>query len=380
MAEHLSTRRADIGATMGEWIDAAPVAMLVADRQGRILVANRAGCLLFGYSAEQLCGMHVEDLMPEPFRPAHHKHVGQFFDAQAPRLMGAGRNVVAVDASGRVFPAEIGLSLADTPMGRCVVAAIVDVTERRKRDRESTLARMVQEAMLPRIPTDWEGVEIAARSEPADATGGDFYDLLQFPDGRVGFVIGDASGHGFAAALVSANTRSYLRAMLRTEPDAGRVLSAMNALLMEDGIEGRFVTLLFAVVDPAALKLSYASAGHCGYLIDSSGSLRVCLDQGGPPLGWHEGAEYGVTTLPLEPGDLLVLLTDGIEESMSLQEELFGRQRVIDLLRSHHQLPAAQIVDQLHAAIHSFHGGIPPHDDATSVVARILPPVVADGG
>ena len=106
MAEHLSTRRADIGATMGEWIDAAPVAMLVADRQGRILVANRAGCLLFGYSAEQLCGMHVEDLMPEPFRPAHHKHVGQFFDAQAPRLMGAGRNVVAVDASGVVFVSQ----------------------------------------------------------------------------------------------------------------------------------------------------------------------------------------------------------------------------------------------------------------------------------
>jgi hypothetical protein len=151
---------------------------------------------------------------------------------------------------------------------------------------------VVQEAMLPRIPTDWEGVEIAARSEPADATGGDFYDLLQFPDGRVGFVIGDASGHGFAAALVSANTRSYLRAMLRTEPDAGRVLSAMNALLMEDGIDGRFVTLLFAVVDPPALKLSYASAGHCGYLLDSSGALRVCLDQGGAPLGWHEGAGY----------------------------------------------------------------------------------------
>jgi hypothetical protein len=91
-----------------------------------------------------------------------------------------------VDGDGREFPVEIGLSPVATPAGKYVIAAVIDITQRKKRERESTLARLVQEAMLPRIPDDLSGLAVAARSDPADATGGDFYDLLRFDDGRTG--------------------------------------------------------------------------------------------------------------------------------------------------------------------------------------------------
>ena len=353
-------------------IDAAPVAMFVVDRQGRISVANRRACEVFHYPAERLMGMNVDELVPELYRPTHRQQVESFFRVLVPRVMGVGREVLAVDAHGREFPVEIGLSPVETPSGPLVVAAIVDITERKRRDKESTLARLVQEAMLPKIPESLPGIELAARAEPADATGGDFYDLLQFPDGRIGIVIGDASGHGFAAALVTATARSYLRALTRTESNVGAILKMANSLLIDDVLESRFVTLLFTIINPTRMTIEYAGAGHIGYLLGKDGTLRCQLDNNGPPLGWFADSEYPVTTLPLEHGDLLVLLTDGIEEAMSPDGAQFGRKRLLDLMRRISGQCVDQIVAKLHEAVHDFHAGDEPHDDATAIVARLL--------
>lgn len=372
MAEALGAEDGRQGRQMRLLIDAAPIAMLVADHFGQIQVANRQAAALFGYAAEQLVGMNVEALVPDAYRRTHRQHVDSFFQALVPRVMGVGREVLGVDASGREFPVEIGLSPVETPEGPLVVAAIVDITERKRRDKESTLARLVQEAMLPQIPETLPGLELAARADPADATGGDFYDLLAFPDGRIGIVIGDASGHGFAAALVTATARSYLRALARTESDLGRILKMTNSLLIDDVLDSRFVTLLLIAIDPAHQSLNYAGAGHIGYVLGRDGGLRCQLDNNGPPLGWFTDSEYPVTTVPLEHGDLVVLLTDGIEEAMSPQGDQFGRQRVLDLLRHISRQPVAHIVARLHAAVQEFHAGDEPHDDATALIARVL--------
>jgi len=355
----------------GAWIDAAPVAMLIADVRGRIIAANQAAATIFRLPADELVGSPIERLVPAAFRADHGRHVAAFFGDMAPRIMGVGREVRAVDGEGREFPVEIGLSPVATPAGKYVVAAVVDITQRKKRERESTLARLVQEAMLPRIPSDLPGLEVAARSDPADATGGDFYDLLRFDDGRTAFVIGDASGHGFAAALVTAAARSYLRALLRTQTDIGVVMRMANGLLVDDVTDNRFVTLLVTLVDPATRRLTYAGAGHAAYVCDASGSLRVVLDDTGPPLGWFPDACYPVTEIGLEPGDFLLLLTDGIEEAFDPSGEPFGRQRVIDVLRRTHDQPVARIVEAIHRAVRDFHGAASPHDDATVFVARI---------
>lgn len=355
----------------GAWIDAAPVAMLIADAGGRIVAANQTAASIFRLSADRLVGSPIGSLVPAASRADHGRHVEAFFRDMAPRIMGVGREVRAVDGEGREFPVEIGLSPVATPAGRYVVAAVVDITQRKKRERESTLARLVQEAMLPRIPADLAGLEVAARSDPADATGGDFYDLLRFEDGRTGFVIGDASGHGFAAALVTAAARSYLRALLRTQSDIGVVLRMANGLLVDDVADNRFVTLLVTLVDPSTRRLTYAGAGHAAYVCDARGDLRIVLDDTGPPLGWFPDALYPVTEIGLEPGDFLLLLTDGIEEAFDPEGRQFGRERVIEVLRRHHDQPVAGIVAAIHRTVREFHGAASPHDDATVLIARI---------
>lgn len=355
----------------GAWIDAAPVAMLIADAGGTIIAANQTAATIFRLPTDRLVGSPIDRLVPTGFRADHGRHVETFFREMVPRIMGVGREVRAVDGDGREFPVEIGLSPVATPAGRYVVAAVVDITQRKKRERESTLARLVQEAMLPKIPTDLPGLEVAARSDPADATGGDFYDLVRFDDGRTGLVIGDASGHGFAAALVTAAARSYMRALLRTQADIGVVMRMANSLLIDDVSDNRFVTLLVILFDPATRRLSYAGAGHAAYVSDASGDLRVVLDDTGPPLGWFPDAFYPVTEMTLDPGDFLLLLTDGIEEAFDPAGRLFGRQRVIDVLRRSHDQPVARIVEAIHRTVREFHGAAAPHDDATVLVARI---------
>jgi len=356
---------------MGMLIDAAPIAMLVVRSDGRILVANQRAVETFKYTADQLLTMNVDDLVPERFRGTHGRQVADFFRAMSPRVMGVGREVLGVDSNGDEFPVEIGLSPVLTPEGPIVVAAIVNISERKRREKESTLARLVQESMLPQIPRQLPGIELAARSAPADATGGDFYDLLQMHDGRIELVIGDASGHGFAAALVTAAARSYLRALSQIEPDLGQILTRANQLLINDALDSRFVTLLLAVFDPHQMTLSYTGAGHLGYLLKPDGELQSLLNQNGPPLGWFGDSEYPVTTLSLESGNLLVLLTDGIEEAMSPSGEQFSRRRVLDLLREHHLSPVDELVERIHGAVCEFRQLGEPNDDATVIIARI---------
>ena len=357
---------------ISQLIDAAPVAMLVATNDGMIKIANRAASDTFGYPVDQLVMMNVDALVPERYRAGHYHLVKGFFDALVPRVMGVGREVLALHADGHEFPVEIGLSPAKTPEGAIVVTAIVDITERKQRDKESTLARLVQEAMLPVIPTDLPGIRLAARSDPADATGGDFYDLHRMPNGHIEIVIGDASGHGFAAALVTATARSYLRALSGIESDLGKVLARANLLLIDDVLDSRFVTLLLAVYSPHDMTLSYTGAGHLGYLIAPNGELQCLLDKVGTPLGWFTDAEYPVTRLKLEHGNLLVLLTDGIEEAMNSAGDQFGRQRVLDLLRRERTRPADEIVAKLHEAVYEFCGPLKRMDDATVIVGHIL--------
>lgn len=356
---------------MSQLIDAAPVAMLVVRRDGTIVVANRRAADVFSYPVDQLMGMHIDGLLPERFRPSHSQQVDGFFRAMLPRVMGVGREVTGMDAHGEEFPVEIGLSPVETPDGPLVVAAIVNITERKRREKESTLARLVQESMLPQIPRDLPGIELAARSTPADATGGDFYDLLRMDGDRLELVIGDASGHGFAAALVTAAARSYLRALSKMESDLGLILKQANQLLIDDVLDSRFVTLLLAVFDPVQQTLTYSGAGHLGYLLKPNGDLECLLDQNGPPLGWFAESEYPVTTVPLQHDNLLILLTDGIEEAMNPDGVQFGRQRVLDLLKREHHRPVEELVELLHSVVCDFRQTGEPNDDATVIIARV---------
>jgi serine phosphatase RsbU (regulator of sigma subunit) len=252
----------------------------------------------------------------------------------------------------------------------------------RRRQAERTLretqeriraAREIQQRLFPVSAPRLPGVEMAGASYPADATGGDYYDYIPMADGSVAVVIGDVTGHGFGPALVMASTRAYLRALAQTNTDVANILALANRVLAADVGDDRFVTLLLARLDAEARWLVYSNAGHqSGYVFDSLGLVKRQLGSTAMPLGIMPDGEFPAgERVRLVPGDLVVLLTDGIVEARSPDNALFGAQRVFDLVRLYRNDPAQQIVANLYHAVRAFSQNMPQVDDITAVVVKM---------
>ncbi len=351
-------------------VEAAPAGMIMIDGRGRIVLANRVVETLFGFEPAELVGQPVETLVPLAHREAHPGHVAEFFRSAVPVHLGFGRDLVAEDRHGRPFPVDVALTPIETSRGPCALATIVDLTERKRVERELTAARLVQQAMLPLQTPDHPHVEVAGRCVPAVEAGGDFFDYWHLPDDRLGACIGDASGHGFGAALVVASARSYLRATVRVQERIDHLLSCTNELLLEDLPEERFVTLFVVEVDPRAGQLTYCGAGHQAYVFGPDGRLRETLGSSGPPLGWFPSPEYEIRTTSFDVGDTVLLTTDGVEEAHGPSDSLFTRPRVFEFVESHATLAPAELVDGLLAEVETFRGPLDPSDDTTVVVLK----------
>jgi serine phosphatase RsbU (regulator of sigma subunit) len=241
------------------------------------------------------------------------------------------------------------------------------------RQQELLVAHKIQQSLLPRAAPVVPGFDIAGASGPAHETGGDYFDFLPLPDGALGLVVGDASGHGVGAALLIAETRAYLRALAQAHADLRTVLAQTNRRFIEDVADYYFVTLFFARLDPTARSLLYVSAGHpTGYLLGPDGQVRARLKSTGWPLGVEAGADFpAAPPLALQPGEVLLLLTDGILEVRSPAGVLFGSGRALDVVRARRREPAGAIADALLAAVRDFAGGQPLDDDCTALVLKV---------
>jgi len=244
----------------------------------------------------------------------------------------------------------------------------------RARDEESRVAREIQQKLFPSSAPHIPGYDIAGASHPAEATGGDYYDHILMPDGTVAIVIADVSSHGFGPALVMAETRAYLRALMLTRTDVGEVLNLVNRALISDTNDDVFVTLLLARIDPATGELVYVSAGHpTGYVIDSAGQMKRELKSTSLPLGIEPAGVFtAAEPVQLAPGDLVVLLTDGVLEAARTDKTMFGIERTIETVRAHRDKPAAEIVDAMYRSVSDFCQQQCNVDDITAVVLKVL--------
>jgi serine phosphatase RsbU (regulator of sigma subunit) len=237
------------------------------------------------------------------------------------------------------------------------------------------IARDIQQKLFPAEPPSCPEFEIGGMSHPAESTGGDYFDYIPLADDGVGVAIGDVCGHGVGPALLMAATRAYLRALALSNPRVGDILNLANRALAADVDEGRFVTLFLCRLDPVARTLVYVSAGHPpGYVVGHDGTVRVVLDSTGLPLGLIEEADFPeAEAVALEPGDHVLLLTDGIIEATGPDQTVFGTERAIDVVRAHRGESASQIVEALHKAVRDFAGRDDLIDDVTSVVIKVTP-------
>ena len=234
---------------------------------------------------------------------------------------------------------------------------------------ELQVARSLQLAILPGAFPATPGCEGAARMIPATTMGGDFYDFIELPDGQIGLVIADVSGHGVPAAFFMAVARTNLRELAVRHTDPGECLAQTNEALCTQNPLDLFVTVFYCMLEPKTGVLRYANGGHNPpYVRRVDGPVEALSGPGGLVLGVMSGARYATHTLQLLPGDRLVLYTDGVTEAFNPAAEAYGTQRLIDEVHVHGGGTPAALVERICQSVTTFAGNAPQSDDITLTV------------
>jgi PAS domain S-box-containing protein len=359
--------------------ETSPDAVVLMDEHCHIQFVNPAVEEVFGYGPDEVVEKPFAMLQPERMRALLRLRLDETLRAGAVRVRWRNLETLGLRKDGSEFPMEISMSDLELDGCRRFVCFIRDITDRKRAEEELRenqeqfrVAREIQQRLFPKTAPELPGFEIAGCSFPADAAGGDYFDYLPMLNSQLGVVLGDVSGHGVGPALLMAETRAYLRVLTGRRDNVGEILTRANAILAEDVGSSRFITLFMARLDPLHRAFAYVSAGHPpGYLLDASGKVKRPLPRTGLPLGRRPNTVYAESPLiHTEPGDLVLLLTDGFEEAANDEEELFGIDRLLAVVREHRDQPASEIVKRMHEAVTSFAGKGPQLDDVTAILIR----------
>lgn len=234
-------------------------------------------------------------------------------------------------------------------------------------------ARKIQLSILPRRDPEYAGFDISGRNEPMASVGGDLYDYIRISSKILGVAIADVSGHGLPAALQVRDVYMGLRMGLARDYKIVRTVERLNAIIHQSTLTSRFVSMFYGELEPSG-NFIYVNAGHVWpFHLPADGEVRF-LREGGPVLGPLSEAGYERGFLRTEPGDLIVLYTDGITETLSAEpgqsDEEYGVERLIELCRRHRELPAHELVGRILDSVKEFSGDRPVADDRTVVVIR----------
>jgi PAS domain S-box-containing protein len=367
----------------------SPVAIAIMDLDAKIASWNPAAERLFGYTEAQAIGRSIDDLIAET--PELHEEILEF----TKQISSDGR-VDAVTRRSRKDGTLVNVELLAVPVtvgGERVgtYAMYHDITElkrieeevrqlnkdlenrvverteqlksamarqqqetqeRQRLEQELHIARLIQQTLLPKSLPGLPDYEVAAYYQPARQVGGDFYDFLELPDGRLGLIVGDVSGKGVPAALVMAITRTMLQAAYRLG-SPGEILEHVNNTLYRDIPPNMYVTCLAALLDSRTGRLQYANAGHdLPYLRHADGVSK--LRATGMPLGLMPGMSYEQKEFTLQPGDSVLLYSDGLVEAHDPQREMFGFPRLQGFVGAHPG--GATLIDTLLAELERFAG------------------------
>ena len=351
-------------------------AIYITDRNGVLEYVNPGFERITGYSKDEVLGRTPGLLKSGRHDAAHYRELwSRVLAGEVYRGTMVNRR-----KNGEIYYAEMTITPIKDPTEAVThfVAVGKDLTDRRLRQEQELelgIAGRVQQGLFPACAPEFPGFDLAGAAHPAAAMCGDYFDYFATEDGQLGIVIGDVSGHGLGPAVVMAETRGYVRAFMRTLPGATDVLRALNRALIEDLEDGRFVTMLLARLDTRTRVLTYANAGHpSGFVLGRDGRVRTVLESSGTPLG--VSAAWGVTDaepVALEPGDTVVLMTDGITESQAPDGSLLGAEGALQLVRAQLAGSAQQVLEGLVAGAQAFAEGGPQTDDLTAIICKVGP-------
>jgi PAS domain S-box-containing protein len=367
----------------------SPVAIAIMDLDEKVVSWNPAAERLFGYSQAQAVGRSIDDLVAGT--PEMHAEVLEYTrqvssDSRVDAVTRRSRkDGTLVDVELLAVPVTVGGDQVGTyamyhditelkrveeevrQLNKDLERRVAERTEQLKRamakqqevaqereriEQELRVARLIQHTLLPKSLPELEGHQIAVYYQPAREVGGDFYDFLRLPDGRLGLIVGDVSGKGVPAAIVMAITRTLLRAAYHLG-SPGEILQQVNDRLFPDIPPNMFVTCLAALLDSRTGRLQYANAGHdLPYVRHAAGVSE--LRATGMPLGLMPSMSYEEKEITLKPGESILLYSDGLVEAHSPRREMFGFSRMQGYVREHSE--GATLIDSLLAELEQFTG------------------------
>ncbi len=259
---------------------------------------------------------------------------------------------------------QVALSIQNEQLQR-------EMLVRERLEHEVQLARQIQKTFLPQSLPQFPNWELAAVWRTARQVGGDFYDVFELPNRRLGLFIADVSDKGIPAALFMALTRTLVRAAVVDNPSPAAVMRRVNELIIPDNHEGMFVTAVYALLSLDTGELTFANAGHNPpmWLSRSAGKLEL-LRRTSAALGIIEGLQVDERTITLQNGDILLLYTDGLTEAFSPTDELFGDARVFETMRSANVSGVNDLLRLLEEKVDEFMGTLQPSDDLTMLALK----------
>ena len=238
--------------------------------------------------------------------------------------------------------------------------------EKLRLEQELGIAAQIQQALLPKGDYVGRGVEAAAISVPCRAIGGDFFEYVELPDGGFGFALGDVAGKGAPAALMTAAVQGVFATRAADGEPPAVTISRLNRAVIQRAVRARFVTMFYGVIAPDA-RLTYCNAGHNPPLVVGESGVRR-LDSGGLVLGLFPQALYEEASVPLTPGDVIVVFSDGVSESVNPEGEQYEEHRIAACVQANLGLPPATILERLVADVRTFSAGTPQPDDWTALI------------
>ncbi|HET7294404.1 MAG TPA: SpoIIE family protein phosphatase [Vicinamibacteria bacterium] len=280
------------------------------------------------------------------------------------------------EASSRDEVGRLTASFAEmqTALTQYIEAVKESAAAEERLESELRVARQIQMSLLPRpadLSPDKLGCEVFGLLEPARAVGGDLFDVVVRRPGEISFVIGDVSDKGIPAALFMAVTDIHFEAAARELPDPAAVLARVNDALVVESTANMFVTLACGVLDTGSGRLSLANGGHTRpVLVPAAGKPRFVEGSVGTVLGVVSGVSFERHDLKLEPGDALLLYTDGVTEAHDSRSTIFGEERLIEHLASRSHSDPPTLAEGVHAAVRAFAGSAPQFDDIAILVVR----------
>jgi serine phosphatase RsbU (regulator of sigma subunit) len=241
---------------------------------------------------------------------------------------------------------------------------------RERLETEVQLARQIQKTFLPESLPEFSGWDLAARWKTARQVGGDFYDVFNLPNNRLGLFIADVADKGVPAALFMALTRTLVRATVSETESPAEALRRVNELLLPDTRQGMFVTAVYAVLDMESNMLTYANAGHNPPLWMKRAGIIERLTRTGVALGASEEARFTERAIQFDDGDSLLLYTDGLTESFNNDGDLYGEERLMQAILANQCSSAHEVMDVIEKSLLDFVQDMPAADDLTMLVLR----------